>query len=613
MESHNKGEYNQLNRCYLVQISYIQMLFILHISQLFISKKVTMNKFKIALQVILMFMIVSCSNQADENNDSDEAGQITIYHNGDIITMEGDTPEYAEALVVEDDKIAFVGSLDEAQSQYANAAEVDLQGRTLVPGFVDGHIHFSALGSQALAANLLAEPDGEVNTIDDLVRVFSDWTENNDTTLFNGWYVGLGFDDAVLGRFPTKDDLDKISTDIPVMAIHISGHFCSLNTKGLEVAGITAETENPEGGIIRRVSGSNDPNGVLEELAALPLMGKVLAPRTPEQVDIFMNAAQELAMSFGYTTAQEGRSTKPGHEGLVKYASEGKLKIDVPSYIDYTAPDVLSTKWYSPQYSNHYRVAGIKLTLDGSPQGRTAWRTEPYLIPPEGESADYNGYPVIPEDEAVQEIVDMCFENDWQLLVHCNGDAAVDQMIRAVGKSAAKFGNEGRRTTLIHGQYIRYDQLDSLAKYDIIPSLFPMHTYYWGDWHRELIGEELGSHISPTKTALVKSGVVTSHTDAPVALPNLMMILWTTVNRVTRSGDIIGPEEALTPYEALKSITIWGAYQHFEDDIKGSLTEGKLADMVILSENPLKVDPLELKEIEVLETIKEGEAIYTRD
>jgi len=273
----------------------------------------------------------------------------------------------------------------------------------------------------------------------------------------------------------------------------------------------------------------------------------------------------------------------------------------------------METSWYDKNYKDHYRTAGFKLTLDGSPQGRTAWRTEPYLVPPPGAGKDYKGYPAIPDDNKVQEIVDKAYEHDWQLLCHANGDAAIDQFIKTVANAVDKYGSGDRRTTLIHGQYLRYDQIDSLAKYDIIPLLFPMHTFYWGDWHRELIGEEKGSHISPIKTALEKCGIVTSHTDAPIALPNLMMIMWTTVNRVTCSGDIITPKKTLTPYEALKSITIWGAYQHFEEDTKGSLKKGKLADMVVLSENPLKIDPMKLKDIVVLKTYKNGELVYTKN
>ena len=288
------------------------------------------------------------------------------------------------------------------------------------------------------------------------------------------------------------------------------------------------------------------------------------------------------------------------------------MYMDVNSWIDYSVPKYMRSEWYSKEYKNHYRIGGLKLTLDGSPQGRTAWRTMPYLIPPDGQKKGYKGYPAIPADEDVQNIVDSAFANNWQLKVHCNGDAAADQLFRAVNKAAAKYGNQDRRTVLIHGQLIRMDQLDSLKKYDMVGSFFPMHTFYWGDWYKEIIGPDKAQQISPIKSALKKGIRVTSHTDAPVALPNLMMIMWTTVNRVSRSGTVIGPDERLTPYEALKSITIWGAEQFFEENTKGTLTPGKLADMVVLDKNPLKVDPMTLKDIVVLETIKEGKTIYKK-
>ncbi|MFT7162291.1 MAG: putative amidohydrolase YtcJ, partial [Bacteroidia bacterium] len=262
------------------------------------------------------------------------------------------------------------------------------------------------------------------------------------------------------------------------------------------------------------------------------------------------------------------------------------------------------------KYKNHYRIGGVKLTLDGSPQGRTAWRTSPYLIPPDGANDDYSGYPAFPNDEDVEAIYEMAFQNDWQIHTHANGDAAMDQMIRTLKKVSDKYGNNGRRDVLIHGQYIREDQLDEFKSLNIIASFFPLHTFYWGDWHKKLIGDSLGNRISPTRTALNKGLKITIHTDAPVALPNLMRVIWTATSRVSRSGEIIGAEERLTPYEALKCITEWSAYQHFEEDKKGTLEVGKLADLVILNENPLKVDLDDIKNISVYETIKDGSTVY---
>ena len=187
-------------------------------------------------------------------------------------------------------------------------------------------------------------------------------------------------------------------------------------------------------------------------------------------------------------------------------------------------------------------------------------------MPPDGQNKDYAGYPAIPDDEKVKAIIDTAFANNRQLLTHANGDAAMDQLIRCMRPAIDKYGNEERRNVLIHGEYVRMDQLDSFKAMDVIASLFPMHTFYWGDWHKQIIGADLGNRISPIRTALNKGLKVTSHTDAPVALPNLMMILWTTVNRVSRSGAVIGEGERLSPYEALKAITIWGPYQDFQED-----------------------------------------------
>ncbi|WP_224483839.1 amidohydrolase [Robertkochia aurantiaca] len=563
----------------------------------------------------LLLVSYSCKKAMSTSaNNGSGAGTATLYHGGDIITMEGEEPQYAEVLITYRDTIAYVGSEESVPDEFENATRVDLQGQTLLPGFIDGHAHFSNFGTQAVVANLLAEPDGSVNTIDDLITTLKKWHEENGTDKTNGWIIGMGYDDAVLkeGRHPTREDLDKVSGEIPVMATHISGHFCAVNSKGLEIIGYDASSKNPEGGVIRRMAQSEEPNGVLEELAAIPAMIVALSPKEQNWVDYYLDKGQEMAFSYGYTTAQDGRSMQ-NHEQLADYADRGKLKLDVVSYIDYAFPQYMRSEWNSDKYKNHYRIGGVKLTLDGSPQGRTAWRTEPYILPPDGQQQGYKGYPAIPEDEKVQAIVDSAFANNWQLLAHTNGDAALDQLIRAVRASGGKYGNDDRRTVMIHGQLVRMDQLDSLKKYDMVASFFPMHTFYWGDWYKEIIGPEKAQQISPIRSAIEKGVPVTSHTDAPVALPNLMMVMHTTVNRVSRSGDVIGADESLTPYQALKAITAWSAWQHFEEERKGTLTKGKLADLVILDNNPLKVEPMALKDIKVIETIKEGETVYRRD
>ena len=562
----------------------------------------------LGLLFIFSQILISCS--APETIQS----PATMYFGGDILTMDGPIPEYADALLVRDGRIEYVGSEEEAMRLAGKGHEmVDLKGKTLLPGFIDGHAHFGNFGLQAVGAQLLAPPDATCKDIPTLIELLKAWNTPENVGL-TGWIFGTGFDDSVLEekRFPTRHDLDQVSTEIPVMITHISGHFAVVNSKGLEILGLDKTSKDPEGGIIRREADGKTPNGVLEELAAIPYMVNALVPKDQSGADRFFQEGQDMALSFGYTTAQEGRAMQ-NHEFLAANAKSGKIKIDVVSYIDYAFVDqYMSSEWNSKEYSNHYRIGGMKVTLDGSPQGRTAWRTQPYLIPPDGQDSDYLGYPAIPSDSVVQSIFAKGFENNWQILVHANGDAAMDQMIRTMRPNIEKFGLGDRRNTLIHGQYIREDQLDSFKEMDVIASLFPLHTFYWGDWHKQIIGEELGNKISPVKTALNKGLKVTIHTDAPVALPNLMRVVWTAVNRSSRSGWIIGEGERLTPYEALQAITIWSAYQHFEDGRKGSLKAGKLADLVILDKNPLKVEPDAIKDIQVIETIKEGTTVFSK-
>lgn len=537
----------------------------------------------------------------------------TIYHGGPIVTVDDANPS-AEAVAVAEGRIIAVGTETEVMEHRGEATEVvDLAGRTLTPGFVDGHAHFFGFGAQAVGANLLAPPDGEVETIDDLVAELQEFAAGPDVER-TGWIFGMGYDDAVLteGRHPTRDDLDRVSEEVPVMAVHISGHFCAVNSAGLARIGYSADTDDPSGGLIRRRPDSREPNGVLEELAAIPIMMRVLTPQGEDNQAYFLGRAQEMAMSFGYTTAQEGRAFAATHEMLTATAEARGLAIDVVSYIDYSNRELLDSDWHGRDYRQHYRIGGLKITLDGSPQGRTAWRTEPYLIPPEGQEPGYKGYPAIPEDEVVAALYDEAMAKQWQVLTHVNGDAAVDQMLRTIRPALEKHGAGDRRPTLIHGQLIRQDQLDALAELGIIPSLFPMHTFYWGDWYDQIIGPELAQQISPMRSALDRGMLATSHTDAPVALPNLLQVMWATVNRVSRSGQVMGPDERLTPLEALKAVTLWGAYQHFEEERKGSIEVGKLADLVILSANPLTVDPMEINQIEVVETIKEGETVWRR-
>ena len=395
-----------------------------------------------------------------------------------------------------------------------------------------------------------------------------------------------------------------------MLVIHQSGHLAAMNSKALEVCGLTAETPNPAGGVIRRGDDGKEPNGVLEETAGFPVIMKLLSRAGAEGAKQFARSGSELWARFGYTTAQEGRSVPAVDNILRAVADEGGLKVDVVTYPDVLVDREFIKKNVSQEYKNRLRVGGAKLTIDGSPQGFTAWRDRPYYAPVGNYPPGYRGYPAATEEQVIS-AVDWAYENKIQILTHSNGESASDLLIAATEAATRKHGIGDRRAVLIHGQFLREDQIDSFNRLSVIPSLFPMHTFYWGDWHRDhTVGPALADNISPTGWCVKRGMKFTSHHDAPVAFPNSMRVLDATVTRRSRSGDILGPDQRVDVMTALKSMTIWSAWQHFEEKSKGSIESGKLADFVILDKDPTAVDPEKIDEIKVVETIKEGVTIF---
>jgi len=534
----------------------------------------------------------------------------TIYRGGPIVTV-NDVQPAAEAVAVKGGKIIAVGSESDALAHRGDATRIiDLEGRTMLPGFVDSHGHCYLIGLQASSANLLPPPDGTGKDIASLRMLLSEWAENNEAAVKKvGWIAGFGYDDSQLAekRHPTRDDLDEVSTELPVLIIHQSGHLGVGNSKALELVGVTADTEDPPGGVFRRRAGSREPNGVAEEYAWFQLIGALVSRFDDDINDALVVAGTNLEASFGYTTCQEGRAVGPALDAMERVAGRGELLVDLVSY-----PDILEIEEINPsrQYKNHYRVGGSKLTIDGSPQGKTAWLSSPYHVVPEGQPPDYRGYPAVDEETAFK-AVEKAYANGWQILTHANGDAASDVLIAAIRAAKKKYPNVDNRPVLVHGQVLREDQVDQLAELGIFPSLFPMHTFYWGDYHREsVLGPKRAENISPTGWVLERGMMFGSHHDAPVALPNSMRVLSATVTRRTRSGYVLGPEHRVSVLTGLKALTIWPAWQHFEEDSKGTIEVGKLADFVILSDNPLTVPEDQLADLVVMETIKEDVPVY---
>ncbi|HYN58679.1 MAG TPA: amidohydrolase [Rubrivivax sp.] len=542
----------------------------------------------------------------------------TIWSGGPIITM-NDKAMRAEAVAVAGGKILAVGKRSDVMKLKGPATQlVDLKGQTLVPGFVDAHGHVVAGGLQALSANLLAPPDGEVRDIAALQQTLRDWMQKNPAVVDKvKLIIGFGYDHSQLKelRHPTKEELDAVSQDVPILVVHQSSHLGTVNSAMLKAMGYDANTKDPAGGVIQRKPGTTEPNGTLEETAFFNGAAVVIGRVGPDGLKAFAREGAKLWARFGYTTAEEGRATPQVADIMKQVAAEGGFANDVNAY-----PDVLVDRAYiksnqSATFTNRFRVAGAKLTIDGTPQGFTAWRDRPYFKPVGNYPPGYSGY-ASASAEQVMDAVQWAAENGLQVITHANGERASDLLIAAHRAAQARFPQAKElRNVLIHGQFLREDQLDSYKALGVIPSLFPMHTFYWGDWHLDhTVGPQAGMNISPTGWARKRGMIFSSHHDAPVAFPDSMRVLDATVTRRTRgTGRIVGPEHRVDVITALKAMTIWPAYHHFEEKTKGSLEPGKLADFAILSKDPTKVEPTTIADIRVTETIKEGKSIFKLD
>ncbi len=549
------------------------------------------------------------------NSVQPEQAADTIYTGGSIITV-NDAQPTAEAVAVKSGKILMVGSTADVEKARKGAATqiVDLTGKTLVPGFLDPHSHYINSLSVANQVNIMAPPAGPGKDIASIVAALKQFRDEHKIpagTLIQGY----GYDENAMpnGIGLTRYDLDKDFPDNPVMVGHVSMHGAVLNSAALKKYNITAKTKTPAGGIILRKAGTNEPTGLLMETAYLPVYSALPQPTKDQEVE-WSRKGQMLYAAAGITTAQEGLTHASDVALIQRAAAAGVQVVDVVSYpfildLDAVLKDNPASTF--GKYVNHVKLGGVKITMDGSPQGKTAFFTTPYLTGGPGGQKNWRGEPSFPESQ-VKEWFKKVYDLGLPLNVHANGDAAIDMLLRAHEYAAAGDLSKDRHVTVIHSQFVRADQLAKYKAYSITPSLYTEHTFYFGDTHVLNRGKEQAFFESPMRAAIDEGLRPTNHTDFVVAPLDQLFVIWTAVNRISRGGVVIGPEQRVTPMEALKAITINAAYQYGEQSSKGSIEPGKLADLVILSGNPLTVSVGDIKNIEVLETLKEGKSIYKR-
>jgi hypothetical protein len=537
----------------------------------------------------------------------------TIYAGGDIVTVNDAKPS-VEAIAVRDGKIVAVGARAEIEKAHKGKATtvVDLAGKTLLPSFIDPHSHYFSSLTVANQVNVYAPPAGpakDIATIVSELKKFRDERNIPKSELIQAY----GYDENAMtnGVGLTRDDLDVDFPDNPVMVNHVSMHGAVFNSAAMEKYGISAATKTPPGGVILRRPGSQEPLGLVMESAYMPIAASLPPPNAQQEIE-WTRAGQMLYAAAGITTAHEGATVKPSLEAMQRAAAAGANIIDVIAFpfiydFDKILADNPVETW--GKYNNRLKLGGGKITIDGSPQGKTAFFTTPCLTGGPGGQENWKGEPGFTQDQ-VNAFAKKLYDLGIPLNMHANGDAAIDMALRAHEYAAAGNLDKDRRTTIIHSQFVRADQLDKYAAYKLIPSFYTEHAYYFGDTHVLNRGKEQAYFLSPMRAAIDKGIRPTNHTDFVVAPLDQMFVMWTAVNRISRGGEVIGADQRITALEALKAITINAAYQYREEMSKGTLEIGKLADFVILDKNPLTVDPMAIKDIKVVETIKEGKTIY---
>jgi predicted amidohydrolase YtcJ len=529
--------------------------------------------------------------------------------NGKIYTVNENLP-YAEMVMTEGNKITYVGKTN-LNIIDAQTSVYDLEGKLMLPGFNDSHLHFTSGGSYLLGINLRPALSKE-----EFVNIIKDYSEGKDGTsgtLTEGmWITGGRWDHELWPdkTLPSKELIDPVSENTPVFVSRIDGHVGIANSKALELAGITKYTRDPDGGLIERDPETGEPTGILKD-NAMDLVFKVIPPPSLEEnVEATLRALEE-ARKFGITSVQD--MTQPGElEAYRQVLENGELTCRIYSIwpID-KYEDIVRAGITVGNEEGLIKRGGLKGYADGSLGASTAWFFEPYVQDP----SNYG----LPMDVVTNgNLEKWAFDADGnrlQLCVHAIGDRANTFMLDLYEKIKKENSPWERRFRIEHAQHIRKEDLKRFAEIGVVASVQPYHCIDDGVWAEKRIGPERIKTTHPYRSLLKSGAVVAFGTDWPVAPLNPLFGIYAAVTRQTVDGknpDGWIPEEKISVEDAIKCYTLNAAYASYEEKIKGSIEVGKLADFVVLSEDILSIDPGKIKDVKVTMTIFDGEIVYEK-
>ena len=529
-----------------------------------------------------------------------------VLTNGVIHTVEEKNPA-AQAIAIAGDRIVFVGSTAAAQNWVSGQTRViDLRGKTVVPGLTDSHYHFQGVGKRAFDLNL----DG-CKSLDEFLSRIQNWTTGKQP---DDWITGRGWmeEDWLDKKFPTRTELDRIVPELPVYLNRADGHMALVNSKALELAGITAETPNPPGGEILKDE-RGKPNGLLVD-KAMGLVNKFIPSSSPEMQEKFALKANEVALAYGLTTIHDAGSGWETIDLWKRLYGEGKMQIRIYEFVRGPGGNVDSLLENGPQiglFDHRLAVRGIKISIDGALGSRGAALLENY--------SDENTHGLfLFTDEQVYPTIKAATEKGLQVAIHAIGDAANRKVLDLYERAFNEVPPEQRkivepRFRIEHAQIVDPADIPRFKKLGVIPSMEASHAI--GDLHFAVrrLGLNRLNGAYAWRTFIDQGNYIAGGSDAPVEEGNPLIEFYASVARRDTTGFSAAgwhPELAMTREEALKSLTIWGAMAAFEEDLKGSLTPGKLADLVVLDRDLMTAPENELFQIKVLMTMVGGEIVF---
>jgi predicted amidohydrolase YtcJ len=564
---------------------------------------------KLSQKLLSVLLMAQCAVTFAKGNAD------TIFYGGPIVTVNAKNEE-VQALAVQNGKIVAVGSKDTVTKEWQSSSTkvIDLKGQTLMPGFVEPHVHiiatsvFEGLGLNL--SNFTLPYDTKETLTQKMKAALKDVPAG-------GWLFGFGVDPSRTTPFMAElnaDDLDKVSKDVPIFIVNQSGHIGYVNHKALEIAGVTDKTPNPAGGGVFVKDAKGKLTGKLVEPPSyLPFMAKMPVPTEAQLLGAIQGTMNKIA-SKGVTTASEmsvGANFGVDKEAAIYKSifAKNASPIRVRAYLFSESMPTGKTSIKPNEGDDHLRFIGVKYISDGSTQGLTAALNKPYTYPKNSQWSGALDY----KDAEIYSSAKAYFDQGWQISTHANGDKAIDQTLTTYSKLLANNPKpQDRRLRIEHFTINNESQVKKAVQLGVVPSFTIGHVDYWGAaFNNEIVGAERAKRIDPAGDFKRAGAKFTLHSDTPVSPVGPLNYISEEVTRLWQlpPQKALGPDQAVSVDDAIRAITIDAAYQIFADNIVGSLEVGKQADLVVLEKNPRTTPPADIRNIKVIGTYVDGKPV----